>query len=238
MRNISTDILDTPIYRIISIERLFEMFEMRKLILPKVNTWEDPYENFFLKSDFLMNTNVVTTTNVRNRIYGQCWSKFKDSDALWRMYSPEKKCVRIKTTVAKLFNTIYTNDDCSDKSYVGFVSYKTKKEITKWVKNKNVNMSSISKITVNSQFIKRNNFSHEKEVRIIHILQTFVDCPNFVKFDINVHDFIENITFDPRVDDSFYESIRQQIKREYHYKLSRINKSVLYKFDPIGVEIR
>lgn len=82
LRNLSVRDLNTAIYRIMPIEQLIGMFETNKLVIPKINKWEDPYENFFLKSEFWNGSNELSTLKVREGIYGQCWSKFKDSDAL------------------------------------------------------------------------------------------------------------------------------------------------------------
>lgn len=238
LRNLTVRDLNTAIYRIMPIDQLMGMFETNKLVIPKINKWEDPYENFFLKCEFWNGSNQLSTLNVREGIYGQCWSKFKDSDALWRLYSSDKKSVRIKTTIGKLFDTIYTSNTCSGSSYIGAVAYETKSDITKWVKNQDVNMTSINKIIIDSLFMKRNNFSHEKEVRIAYISPTHALNPDLVEFDIDIHNFIENITFDPRTDDAYYKANRQLFKRVYGYDLSRISKSVLYEFNSVRVEIR
>lgn len=42
--------LDKNIYRIFSFDRLTEMFNERKITLLKPKKWDDPFENFILKS--------------------------------------------------------------------------------------------------------------------------------------------------------------------------------------------
>ncbi len=209
LRKLDVGDLNTAVYRVMPIERLIEMFETNKLVIPKINKWEDPYENFFLKCEFWNGANQLSTASIRDRIYGQCWSQFKDSDALWRLYSPDKKSVRIKTTIGKLFDTIYTSDSCSANSYIGAVAYETKNKITRWVKSQDVSTSSINKMIIESLFMKRNNFSHEREVRIAYILPTHALNPDLVEFNIDIHDFIENITFDPRIDEAYYKAYKQ-----------------------------
>ncbi|MDD4821705.1 MAG: hypothetical protein PHI48_04005 [Bacteroidales bacterium] len=88
LMNLEESDLDKPIYRIISIERLLEMFKFKELIFPQVKEWDDVYENFFIKSKFRdMNGEVFEIDDDLEEYYGQCWSFTKDSDALWRIVS-------------------------------------------------------------------------------------------------------------------------------------------------------
>ena len=95
--------LDKPIYRIMTIERLSELFNKGQLIFPQVKAWEDVYENFLLKSNFTdSDGSDFQIDDDFEEYFGQCWSLTKDSDALWRIYSPDKKNIRVKTTIRKI----------------------------------------------------------------------------------------------------------------------------------------
>jgi hypothetical protein len=148
--------LDKAIYRIMKMEHLVDMFSSKQLVIPRVNSWikDDPYENFFLQSDFRYGDLKVSGKEQSEFIYGQCWSCFKDSDALWRIYSPQKQHVRVKTTIRKLFNAIYLDDINMSTSYVGLVKYQPKKDLIKWVKGQSVSMSSIQRILIDSLFMR------------------------------------------------------------------------------------
>ena len=43
---------DSYVYKYIRLEYLLSMLKNKKLRVDKVSTWEDPYENFFIKEDF------------------------------------------------------------------------------------------------------------------------------------------------------------------------------------------
>ena len=43
---------NTYVYKYIRLEYLLSMLKDQKLRVDKVSTWEDPYENFFMKEDF------------------------------------------------------------------------------------------------------------------------------------------------------------------------------------------
>lgn len=96
--------LELNVYRVFSIERLIEIFETRKNNLVKPTLWDDPFENFLFKQE-----NLGTKwkfSQYRERFYGQCWIlNTSETDALWRVYSPLKNGVRVKTTLGKLYET-------------------------------------------------------------------------------------------------------------------------------------
>ena len=239
LRNITVDDLSKNIYRIIPINHLELMLANSTLALAKTSSWEDVYENFFFKEKFTLNGDRVTMEHLGLIIYGQCWSLFKDSDAMWRIYSQDKKSVRIQTTIGKLFDSVYVDDHCMASTYIGSVDYTAKKDLEQWaVNNSPISVSDLNKVMVESLFIKRNNFSHEKEVRVIYQPDTKVDTTQALKiYQINTNDFLEKITFDPRADDSFMDSAMQMISK-YNYPRNRVNKSSLYDFTQVSIELQ
>lgn len=237
--NLAQEDLSKPIYRIIPLNYLVMMLENQTNALAKTSSWDDPYENFFFKEKFSYQGKPVTLEHLGLIIFGQCWSLFRDSDALWRIYSMEKQSVRISTTIEKLYDSVYIDDSCMAITHIGSVEYKSKKDINEWIKLKTpITMSSIQRTSVDSLFIKRNNFSHEKEVRVIYQPDSHsAEKSNSLKiYPVDPIDFIDEITFDPRVDDAFYQSALSEIIK-YKYPLSRVKKSPLYDFKPTSIKI-
>ena len=99
--------LDKPIYRIFSFKRLEEIFKEKKLTLAKPKKWDDPFENFILNSTGTLPDGREFQIGFRDNYYGQCWSLTVESDAMWRIYSPEKDGVKVKTTIRKLFQPLF-----------------------------------------------------------------------------------------------------------------------------------
>jgi len=48
--NIEEDQKDKLIFRVLSIKRLFELFNNKKNVLVKPKLWDDPFENFIMNS--------------------------------------------------------------------------------------------------------------------------------------------------------------------------------------------
>jgi len=237
LRNMTQTDLNKKIYQIIPIKYLFEIIENEQIYLKKVIEWDDPYENFFLRSKFTLNGKEVSNKNVSEHIYGQCWSLFKDSDAMWRIYSRDEKSVRITTTIRKLYDVVYNNSDMAYLSYIGNIKYKQKKQLFEWIKKMpQIDMGNIQQYAVDSLFYKRNNFSHEKEFRVIFINDSECADLKFVNYKINALDFIDAVAFDPRAKEEYVDEQRERLKAK-GFSLGKVSKSSLYKFKPLKVEL-
>ena len=240
---------DDYVYKYIPLKYLKAMLESKKLRINKVSTWEDPYENFFLKSDF--NTFFpfykqyisVDTQNLIDRIYGQSWTSLEESDAMWRIYSNMKDldfiAIRLKIKVDNLFDIVYTHDNCMTTTSIGRVNYKTDKEINQWLDNIKDNPDKIPdfhKYAEDCLLIKRKPFSHEKEVRIIICNGTSGTVKDFLEFDIKDLSIFEEFVIEPRLEQDCVELITHRIEK-LGIDRSKIRKSKLYDFQPTKLTI-
>lgn len=248
--NLTETDLEKSIYRIFPIKRLIELFTDKKLYMPQVNSWEDVYENFFLKSNFLIDGKEVVGLKEDSELYfGQCWSLIEDSDAMWRIYSQDKKSVRVKTTIRKLFDAVASIENCGvslDSGYgiimdtfIGAVNYKSREELNVWAKNQIIKKENFHPNIIESLFIKRDSFRHESEVRIIYCAEESEtkiehDSPvPLIGFSVNPYEFIKEIAFDPRADDSFIIAYKDIFIKTISFPENRIIKSKLYDLDPL-----
>jgi hypothetical protein len=130
---------ESPIYRVYPIDRLLEIFNDKNNTLVKPILWDDPFENFIFKQPALTkNGEEVDFSNLRERYYGQCWTLNSDeTDALWKIYSPLKKGVRVKTTFEKLWDSFYNAyyKWANISFYIGKIIYETSDEIQKFFEN-------------------------------------------------------------------------------------------------------
>ena len=238
--------LDTRIYRIFTFERFKELITSNELVLVNPEKWDDPFENFFLKANaYDSEGNIVDFSNIRKMWYGQCWTLNEDTDAMWRIYSPNKNGVRISTTARKLFNAIYDENDkfASLKYFIGKVNYATKDEL-----NTFMNENSFWDIASGGRSdgfakllcIKREAFQHENEVRILINESDEEKNKNLnglcrVKIDKNT--LIDDICLDPRLTKNEYQEMESDIKSLFA-SCPEIFQSDLYKFDlpPIYLE--
>jgi len=177
--------LHTPIYRIMKAEHLAADAHDRHLTLPRVIGWDDPYEGAFLRRRVsIRNTQRNTDEWVGldglcKDMFGLCWMRGEESDAMWRIYDPEGKHVRLESTVNTLMRTLYHTRTQSEKEfpdrarivlYMGGVKYLGLREFGEWMRTpaNHVVKDDSGKEIAKKMLMKRNPFAHEREVRLLY----------------------------------------------------------------------
>jgi hypothetical protein len=233
--------LDKNVYRIFSFERLKQLFVEKKLALVKPSLWDDPFENFILNSRGTFSDGTEFTIGNRNSYYGQCWSLTKESDAMWRIYSPNKDGVKVKTTMRKLFQPLFelggihknlNGNEYNLTSFIGKVKYKGKKSLLNMLNDREKMSEKLYDQSGRGQastfYFKRKAFKHENEVRLMYndSENTSAD-ENVFKFDFDPTVLIEEIVFDPRMEKNDYEA-KKKLTKSWGFNKSII-QSGLYK---------
>lgn len=237
--NLGSKSLEFPIYRFVTLDSLFEMLLKNKITLVRTSLWDDVYENYFLKRPIIIGNTKTTLIHQLDGLYGQCWTKLAESDALWRIYSSDKRSVRIKSSIGKLIAGIVESPELNPmdlfKISAGIVSYHTEEYLNNLFEQLDFAkmLDSISSFIIDSSFQKRIEFTHEQEVRIVARIAISKDEKENQKeivkeFSINPNHIIEEVTFDPRCTNNFY-SIYSNLIKKSGFKHT-INRSSLYDF--------
>ena len=224
--------LDTPLYRFMSFEALLELLLSNSIILIKTKYWEDTYENFLFKSEIIVGDTPFDLTSAQQWIFGSCWTKKRESDALWRIYSQNNCGIRIRSTLGKLVHCIQSEFDKSTVWIVniGEVEYRTEKEIIDHFAaySEDDFVAETTRLQRESMFMKRREFDHEEEVRIIlKMKQNQSFCSEVIPLQIVPNDVVEEITFDPRISNEVYELYLSKLRMIGSEKIPT-NKSSLY----------
>lgn len=231
MLNEVTD--DMPIYKYMPLQYTLLMAQKNLLTINRISSWPDVYENYMLKHEYsLADGRLVDVINQADGIYGQCWTYLPESDAMWRIYSPDLKTIRIKTTVEKLYDALYQTDHNMADTYIGLVKYESQNDIDNYVQQLSPLASGdFLREVINGAFVKRKEFEHEKEVRIVRMLdtqQTFRSGA-LLQFPIPA-DFIDEYCIDPRADANLVASLTNQLT-SIGIPLNKIVHSELYHFN-------
>jgi hypothetical protein len=219
------------IYRVMTVERLLEMFETSTNVLVKPILWDDPFENFLFNTPILRKNGEEYVSALRKRAYGQCWSLNIESDAMWRIYAPGKNGVKIQTTVSNLYNSLYrsVSEYPRMSCYIGKVDYHSKNKLTTLAKEVRDNGKSMggSNYQAKSLLMKRVAFKHEEEVRLIYLdpINRTENRIHPYHFDPMLH--VKSMTFDPRMNECLYRVYKKHI--ESLGFSGRIIQSGLYK---------
>lgn len=215
------------LYRYIPFETFADMVINERLALVSPLLWEDAYEGWFWKS-IIENTKPQISsmmTKALNCVFALCWSKNCDSAALWSIYSYGQKAIMIETTdemLSQLPKVTIKEIDYTDDAHL------TVDEVIDLLVHP-------SKDNLLLPFTKkRNEFSHENEVRIFSSknnpdgLDKSMDVP--IK---NVSAFIQNVTVHPFAPD-WYIKIVQKFCNKFHINFA--GRSSLYVIDPAKLQ--
>lgn len=205
---------DTSIYRILGFEHLVQLFETKQLHFSHPSNWDDPCEK-------------LIEHRLSPNIFAQCWCRTGVSDAMWRIYSPNKIGVRIRTTKHKLRNQIKAS---GLRFRIQNVKYTQESKL-------NYEMEAIAdelaqsfrlSVAFDSLFMKRLAFQHEKEVRVaVYSPDESTKDLRSIDVPINPHSLIESILIDPRAPEAFVRAYKHFMKEKLGYA-GRVGQSSLY----------
>ena len=240
---------DKPIYRVISISRLLEMFAIKKNTLLKPKLWDDPFENFICKSTFQDENGKTHKYPFRNRAYGQCWTLKNESDAMWRIYAPNKDGVKIETSIRSLFDSLW-DDNRYHKSlpsplkypqsscFIGKVEYHKQEALKDLIGDPNKMFELMKGNNRQSEghaktlLLKREEFDHEYEVRLIYFNHR-EDGDDIHQYPCDPYELISRITFDPRMETRLFDVYKMFFKNS-GYK-GEVEQSTLYSIPQLKV---
>jgi len=221
-----------PIYRYIDFYRVIQMFKNKELVFTLPKLWDDPFESYIIDSDIKHSINSKSYLQYKYIVHGSCWTRKTVSDAMWRIYSPHKMAVRIKTKPILLGNMLESALKKYPRSswYIGKVQYLTQKKILEIAKSYVEQLDSENRdiIAAKSLLIKRRAFSHEQEVRVIIIDRHRKSNKGILKIKLNPYEIIQSILIDSRAPDELLDVYSNYLKNELKYN-GRISKSILYK---------
>ncbi len=242
-KNVSIDDLSKQyLYKTMKFEYVNHMLTHKQLRLENTSSWDDPYENYFLKERFHeKNVGFVDARSHIKQTFGQSWTDIEESDALWRIYSPDCNSVRIKVNARKLVESVLLDESSLPVTFIGKVQYRSETAINSIVREKveRAGFQDVWNMVMPQMFFyKRNEFHHEHEFRIIRMIDSEEYSrysPSYVVFDIDPNDLIEEICFDPRLCRCAY-MVRKKNLLTLGYR-GKICQSQLYNFSPIDIEL-
>lgn len=237
--------IDTPVFRYYELIDFIYLLINKKNKLVKPEKWDDPYENILLKQVLrTKDGDEYHLHELRKEYYAQCWTLNKEeSDSLWRIYSPNKSRVRVKTTIGKLYENFCEGCDNEGASrFIGKVEYQSKENIIASLTNpeeinKTVFVDENIKL-VKTLLKKRNEFAHENEVRLIYKGNKRLDDlekPNFC-YDIDPSYLIEEVLFDPRFDKMVFDETKNLIQKKLKFE-GEVKMSDLYEVPKLNLII-
>jgi hypothetical protein len=202
---------DAKLYRYINLSQFLDFVENQRVHLTRIKDWEDPWEAPGSSLPVENDDGKLTypSWNLSEDLYGQSWTLNPESDALWRIYSPQGEGLLIQTSAEKF--SLLTDIKFGQLAPVMYFEdlIHALNTLTK---------TSGYDTLFSEALLKRKAFEHEQEVRLITINderclpRRFKRCSRiYVGLDPFV--FIEGITVDPRAHASYVETLAAYCKR-------------------------
>lgn len=231
--------LDTHIFRIYKKEYLLATIQSGYDTLVPVNRWEDPFENFFLSRGRILDSvsgQMITLGNLAEDWYGQCWSLHEETDAMWRIYSPQAsaEAIKVRSTVGKLLDNLRSFKATTTMlhAFVGKVQYMTEAQIFQKMNGASFMMDGASG-GQNDGFaswlcIKREAFEHEAEVRLIACdNDPKVAVKKLINYPLDANALFEEAVLDPRLNEVDLAKVDAELRAAGWQK--PIRRSDLYR---------
>jgi len=218
-----------PVCRIIGVSRLCQMFAEKANYLVKPFKWDDPFENFIARLKGRLPNGEVVEFAQRYDFYGQCWTRTGGTDAMWRIYSSDKRSVRIKVRISRLYEQLAVY--AKGPAFIGRVRYLSERGLQDWARRvmRSTKAPTIE-LLAKSFLIKRHAFSHENEVRLLYC-GTDTDHGNLYRHPFDCHGLIEEVQLDPRLTSDEATRLAADIRERTGYR-GRIVPSELYRPPP------
>jgi len=214
--NLGKDDRDQSVYRIMPIRWLLYSLQNKCLTLKRPTTWDDPFENVLLNSTFRNSSGNPIEFGFRDRIYGQCWTLDEESDAMWRIYSPEMDGAKVKSSPKRLLNALMSHRHQGFpevECFIGKVEYKSVDQLSK------TDMTGLSKANgsgIAKTFLyKRCEFAHEREIRLLLCNHTSKEYDeDTYNFSIDPAVIFDEIVLDPRMDPELVAAFEDAIRKK------------------------
>ncbi len=209
--------LETEIFRVFPYAYFKEILEKGNNILVRPSMWEDPFENILFNHSYCdRNGENIDISCIRDSWYGQSWTDRKDEcDGLWRVYSNngQNRCVRVKTTVQKIFSPLYVNSMSEWQCFIGKVEYVPEEYILNLLERSQALSTDRTNINQTQLLLtKRLAFKYENEVRILYCKGVQENNHDTIyKYVINPNEVFDEVLLDPWLPDRMVRNIQDDI---------------------------
>lgn len=210
------------LYRIVRFDRFVQMLTHDRWSFSHPSEWEDPFER-------------LVANDLTPMMFAQCWCRKGVSDAMWRIYSPDKLGIRIRTTTEKLRNALQPGFVAQQHAFrISNVQYVNEAQYIARAQRMQEELARRQTFLRASAhlFLKRRAFDHEAETRIV-LLDTSLQPNTLLKrvdVQMDTRDLIDSVLVDPRAPDEFVDAYKHHLRQKLGF-MGSVKKSQLYRSD-------
>jgi len=231
---INSEERDDSIYRIFNVEYFTKLANLGKNTLVSPKKWGDPFENYFLNLPILTDSGTAKNRH-SEMVFGQCWTLTEESDALWRIYSPCKTGIKVKTSIANLFESFkegFADTTTHKHCYIGKVQYYNPNDLYNLESQfeGSEKFSLDGSLEAHQLLFKRKAFHYENEVRLIGYFFQLHPNNEMIHYAVDPFKLFSEIVLDPRLSNGEFSHLKEMlVKIGFEEKI--IKKSDLYTFN-------
>lgn len=215
------------LYRITSVQRFVEGLATHENVLVQPERWEDPFEGIILNAYGVLPNGATVMFRLRRNYFGQCWSLHRETDLMWRAYSPNASGVKLRVRADKLHDSLACHKGATAeiRTFLGRVSYQRRQQFHDTLSH-GCHFGPPSESQARALLLKRYGFRSEQEVRLIAYAE-HGSAGNSIRYPVDWNDLVTEAVLDPRM--CWADTSRARAKiREAGYK-GRLVQSSLYK---------
>lgn len=198
--NLTEPEIDRAVYRIMRCEHFLSMLDSQQNLLVHPREWDDPFENVILNSRGRLPSGETVGFAFRDGVFAQCWSRHKETDLMWRGYSPHKQGVKVRVTIRALHDSLCAaSGEFRDINvFIGRVRYLKRSDFREAVRRAHV-LDGSGRGIAQTLLLKRYGFWPEGEVRLIYTYPGSTTAPlrHVYAFDVNAT--VTDAVLDPRM---------------------------------------
>jgi Protein of unknown function (DUF2971) len=221
------------IHRIFPFDRFIDLVRNQWLALVRPTRWDDPYENPLNREIIEDSTGrKLRLPHFEKNLFAQCWSLCSESDAMWRIYSDNKRGILVSASAQSLLQLGKAQYEAPmEQVFLGKVIYHTQAQLQEMLESKEflrevLCASGYSHASARVLLHKRDSFKHEEEVRLI-ISRNVSEVPgDIARLEIPISDVVLRVTLDPRLTQEEFERSSYLISKAGY--VGHIEQSQLY----------
>ncbi len=213
------------LYRYVPLFSLLHSYEgHERLFMRRVDDWKDPYEERIFRTNFSDKADDCSFTHpLQNQVYGTSFTTGYNCEGQWRNYedTANDPVVLLQINASRLFDTLRQS---KRQFYVGCVGYFDQNEVTDSIKQLVKDNAEAYKhykgekthheALLKPNFVKRQAFSYEREVRVLTIEQKSDDKILLAEID-GFTRLISQMTLSPFCSKSWQKAQKSILEKEY-----------------------
>ena len=216
------------VYRILPADRFEQGLRSGTNVLVLPRLWKDPFENFIMSAVGILPDGRAATFGFRDHFYGQCWSLHRETELMWRGYSPAEDGVKLRARAKTLHDSLarHLGALAAIGCFLGRVQYLKRDDMNR-VLAQGLVLDNTNEAQARTLLLKRFGFRSEKEVRLVAYYDRAAEPPGLFRYPVDWNDLVEEVVIHPAMPHVKSKALKARLASAGYR--GRVIQSGLYK---------